>query len=219
MRNSVWKDNPVTVTLIAIQVIIYLLMILAGGSTNPAVLLRFGALQSAALQAGEWWRLITPVFVHIGFAHLLINSITLYFIGMYIEQLFGHWRLLIIYLGSAVVGNLMSAYWLPAGISAGASTGIFGLFGAFIMLGASFRENQALRMLSRQFLILVALNIVTDLMVPGIDLAGHLGGFIGGFLLAYLVGAPRLGRVNVIERTLATLVLVAGILVLFIKVS
>ena len=90
MRNSVWKDNPVTVTLIAIQVIIYLLMTLAGGSTNPAVLLRFGALQSAALQAGEWWRLITPVFVHIGFAHLLINSITLYFIGMYIEQLFGH---------------------------------------------------------------------------------------------------------------------------------
>ena len=84
MRNSVWKDNPVTVTLIAIQVIIYLLMTLAGGSTNPAVLLRFGALQSAALQAGEWWRLITPVFVHIGFAHLLINSITLYFIGMYI---------------------------------------------------------------------------------------------------------------------------------------
>ena len=74
-------------------------------------------------------------------------------------------------------------------------------------------------MLSRQFLILVVLNIVTDLMVPGIDLAGHLGGFIGGFLLAYLVGAPRLGRVNVIERTLATLVLVAGILVLFIKVS
>ena len=211
MRNSVWKDNPVTVTLVAIQVIIYLLMTLAGGSTNPAVLLRFGALQSAALQAGEWWRLITPVFVHIGFAHLLINSITLYFIGMYIEQLFGHWRLLIIYLGSAVVGNLMSAYWLPAGI--------FGLFGAFIMLGASFRENQALRMLSRQFLILVVLNIVTDLMVPGIDLAGHLGGFIGGFLLAYLVGAPRLGRVNVIERTLATLVLVAGILVLFIKVS
>ena len=219
MKTSLWKDNPVTVVLIAIQLVVYLLMTLAGGSTNPAVLIRFGALQAAAVQAGEWWRLLTPVFVHIGFAHLLINSITLYFIGMYIEQLFGHWRMLVIYLGSAIVGNLLSAYWLPAGISAGASTGIFGLFGAFIMLGATFRENQALRMLSRQFLILVVLNIATDLMVPGIDLAGHLGGFIGGFLLAYLVGAPRLGRVNIVERTFATLVLIAGVVVLFIKVS
>ncbi|EEW52948.1 rhomboid family intramembrane serine protease [Limosilactobacillus antri] len=219
MKTSLWKDNPVTVVLIAIQLVVYLLMTLAGGSTTPAVLIRFGALQAAAVQAGEWWRLLTPVFVHIGFAHLLINSITLYFIGMYIEQLFGHWRMLVIYLGSAIVGNLLSAYWLPAGISAGASTGIFGLFGAFIMLGATFRENQALRMLSRQFLILVVLNIATDLMVPGIDLAGHLGGFIGGFLLAYLVGAPRLGRVNIVERTFATLVLIAGVVVLFIKVS
>lgn len=219
MKTSLWKDNPVTVALIAIQLVVYLLMTLAGGSTNPAVLIRFGALQAAAVQAGEWWRLLTPVFVHIGFAHLLINSITLYFIGMYIEQLFGHWWMLVIYLGSAIVGNLLSAYWLPAGISAGASTGIFGLFGAFIMLGATFRENQALRMLSRQFLILVVLNIATDLMVPGIDLAGHLGGFIGGFLLAYLVGAPRLGRVNIVERTFATLVLIAGVVVLFIKVS
>lgn len=219
MKTSLWKDNPVTVVLIAIQLVVYLLMTLAGGSTTPAVLIRFGALQAAAVQAGEWWRLLTPVFVHIGFAHLLINSITLYFIGMYIEQLFGHWRMLVIYLGSAIVGNLLSAYWLPAGISAGASTGIFGLFGAFIMLGATFRENQALRMLSRQFLILVVLNIATDLMVPGIDLAGHLGEFIGGFLLAYLVGAPRLGRVNIVERTFATLVLIAGVVVLFIKVS
>lgn len=219
MRADSWKNNPVTVTIIAIQVIVFLLMTLAGGSTNSLVLLRFGALQSSLVKAGEWWRLITPVFVHIGFAHILINSITLYFIGIYIEQLFGHWRMLVIYFLSALTGNLLSAYWLPSGLSAGASTAIFGLFGAFIMLGTSFRDNQAIRILSRQFLILVILNIVTDLMVPGIDLAGHIGGLIGGFLVAYVVGAPRLGKVNVIERVIAGLVLVIGVVALFLKVS
>lgn len=219
MDANSWKNNPVTVSLVAIQVVVFIIMTLAGGSTNSLVLIRFGALQPALVRAGEWWRLITPVFVHIGFAHILINSITLYFIGVYIEQLFGHWRMLLLYFVSAFAGNLLSAYWLPNGISAGASTAIFGLFGAFIMLGLSFRENQALRMLSRQFLILVVINIVTDLMVPGIDLAGHIGGLLGGFLAAYAVGAPRLGRVSIVERTLATVVLVAGLVILFIKVS
>ncbi|MGM9892280.1 rhomboid family intramembrane serine protease [Limosilactobacillus sp.] len=219
MKADFWKNNPVTVIIIAIQVIVYVMMTLAGGSENSVILLRFGALQAGLVHAGEWWRLITPVFVHIGFAHILINSITLYFIGMYVEQLFGHWRMVAIYFISALTGNLLSAYWLPTGISAGASTAIFGLFGAFIMLGLSFRDNQAIRILSRQFLILVVLNIVTDLMVPGIDLAGHIGGLFGGFLAAYMVAAPRLGRVNVIERLLATVVLLAGVVALFIKVS
>lgn len=219
MKADFWKNNPATVIIIAIQVIVYVMMTLAGGSENSVILLRFGALQAGLVHAGEWWRLITPVFVHIGFAHILINSITLYFIGMYVEQLFGHWRMVAIYFISALTGNLLSAYWLPTGISAGASTAIFGLFGAFIMLGLSFRDNQAIRILSRQFLILVVLNIVTDLMVPGIDLAGHIGGLFGGFLAAYMVAAPRLGRVNVIERLLATVVLLAGVVALFIKVS
>lgn len=219
MQANYWKKNPVTVILIAIQVVVFLMMTVMGGSTNTAVLLKFGALNASLVQAGQWWRLITPVFVHIGFAHILINSITLYFIGLYIEQLFGHWRMLVIYFVSAVAGNLLSAFWIPNGLSAGASTAIFGLFGAFIMLGVTFRENQAIRILGRQFLILVVLNIVTDLFVPGIDLAGHLGGLIGGFLAGYAVGAPRLGHVNSVERVLATVVLVLGLLVLFVKVS
>lgn len=219
MQANYWKNNPVTVSLIAIQVVVFLMMTMMGGSTNTVVLLKSGALNASLVQAGQWWRLITPVFVHIGFAHILINSITLYFIGLYIEQLFGHWRMLVIYFVSAIAGNLLSAFWIPNGLSAGASTAIFGLFGAFIMLGVTFRENQAIRMLGRQFLILVVLNIVTDLFVPGIDLAGHLGGLVGGFLAGYAVGAPRLGHVNSVERVLATVVLVLGLLVLFVKVS
>ncbi|MDO4902988.1 MAG: rhomboid family intramembrane serine protease [Limosilactobacillus sp.] len=219
MRANSWKNNPVTTVLVTIQVIVFILMTLAGGSTNNLVLLKFGALSTQLVQAGEWWRLLTPVFVHIGFAHILINSITLYFIGIYIEQLFGHWRMLVIYLASALAGNLLSAYLLPMSLSAGASTAIFGMFGAFIMLGLTFREYPAIRYLSRQFLVLVVLNIVTDLMVPGIDLAGHLGGLVGGFLVAYTVGAPKIGQVNRVERLIATIVLLLGLVVLFLKVS
>lgn len=219
MQSNKWTAAPVTVALIAIQIIVYLAMTLSGGSTNTEVLIRFGALSPQLLAAGQWWRLITPVFIHIGFTHILINSLTLYFIGMYIEQLFGHWRMVVLYFGSAITGNLFSAYWLHSGLSAGASTAIFGLFGAFIMLGESFRNNQALRLLSRQFLILVVLNIVTDLLVPGIDLAGHLGGLIGGFLIAYVAGAPRLGRIVPMKRILSAIVLVVGVLGLFWEVS
>lgn len=219
MRSREWAKAPVTITLIAIQVLVYLAMTLAGGSTNSAVLIRFGALQPQLLLAGQWWRLITPVFVHIGFTHILINSITLYFIGMYIEQLFGHWRMAVLYFVSAISGNLLSAFWLSNGISAGASTALFGLFGAFLMLGESFRDNQAIRLLARQFLILVVLNVVTDLFVPGIDLAGHIGGLIGGFLMAYVVGAPRIGRVPLVKRVLAAAVLVIGMVGLFLEMG
>lgn len=217
MQSRIWKTAPVTIALITIQVLVYLVMTVSGGSTNPAVLIRFGALRTPLLLTGQWWRLITPVFVHIGFTHILINSITLYFIGLYVEQLFGHWRMFVIYFVSAFTGNLLSAYFLPNGLSAGASTAIFGLFGAFLMLGESFRENQVLRQLSRQFLILVLLNIGTDILVPGIDLAGHLGGLVGGFLMAYVVGAPRLGRVELTKRVLSGIILVLGSLVLFLE--
>lgn len=171
-----WQKAPLTSLIILIQVIVFILMTLAGGSTNSQVLIEFGARYTPLIKAGEWWRLITPGFVHIGLTHLVVNSVTLYFIGMYIENLFGHWRFLAIYLVSTLMGNLASAVFLPQSISAGASTGIFGLFGAFLMLGLAFWDEPAIHSLAHQFLILVLLNLGTDILVPGIDLAGHLGG-------------------------------------------
>ena len=155
--------------------------------------------------------MITPGFVHIGLTHLVVNSVTLYFIGMYIENLFGHWRFLAIYLVSTLMGNLASAVFLPQSISAGASTGIFGLFGAFLMLGLAFWDEPAIHSLAHQFLILVLLNLGTDILVPGIDLAGHLGGLLGGFFMAAVVGAPRLGRMDLLKRFLSGTILIVTI--------
>lgn len=128
-----------TQAIVLIQVIVFILMTINGGSTNSQILLNFGAKYGPAIQAGDWWRLITPVFLHIGLTHLVVNSVTVYYIGTQIENMFGHIRFLAIYFVSALTGNLASFVFMPDSLSAGASTAIFGLFGAFLMLGESFR--------------------------------------------------------------------------------
>lgn len=219
MRDHIWRRAPVTVTLLIIQVVAFIIMTAMGGSTNSQVLVECGARVTPLIRAGQWWRLITPVFLHIGFAHLVINSITLYFLGMYIEELFSHWRMLVIYLVSAVTGNLASTYFLPNTISAGASTALFGLFGAFLMLGESFHDNELIQQISRQFLILVGINIVMDLFLPGVDLAGHVGGLLGGFLVSYIIAAPFVGHVRLYKRFLSSIVLFFVIVIMIIAIG
>ncbi|GAF36013.1 GlpG protein [Lentilactobacillus farraginis DSM 18382 = JCM 14108] len=207
------RDKPyVTYGLLGIMILVYLIMTITGGTENPGNLLRFGAKYNPLIRAGEYWRLIAPVFIHIGLTHILMNGITLYFIGQYVETLFGHWRFLIIFLVSGVVGNLAS-FAFSYNVSAGASTAIFGLFGAFMMLGESFSRNQAIVSMAKTFLLFIVLNIAMDLFTPGIDIAGHLGGLVGGFLIAYVSGVS-FSKVNPIKRVIAgiTLVLVAGAL-------
>ena len=102
------------------------------------------------------------MFLHVGLSHLVVNSVTLLYIGRYIEEFFGHWRMGVIYFISAIFGNLASAVFMPSTISAGASTAIFGLFGAFLMLDVCFHRNIVVRVLSRTFLLFVIINIVMD---------------------------------------------------------
>ncbi|KIS04111.1 rhomboid family intramembrane serine protease [Paucilactobacillus wasatchensis] len=209
------KQAFVTQAVVAIQVIVFLIMTIAGGSTNSSVLIEFGARVSVLIQDGQWWRLITPVFLHIGLMHLVVNSVTVYFIGTQIEMLFGHWRFAIIYFVTAITGNVASFVFLPNTISAGASTAIFGLFGAFLMLGESFRNNLYIRAMSRQFLIFVVMNLAFDLFSPGIDIYGHIGGLFGGFLMGYVVGAPRIGKTNLIKRFLSGIILLVAIVLFY----
>lgn len=206
--NFSWRKAPVTTVIIAACVIVFILMTLAGGSTNTGVLVSFGANNGALVRAGQYWRLLTAGFLHIGFSHLLINCLTLYFIGFYDEALFGHWRVAVIFLVSTFYGNLLSVAASPNQVGAGASTGIFGLFGAFIMLGIVFRNNPALRAIGRQFIILVVFNLIADVFMPGVDLAGHLGGLLGGFLMSAVLGAPRVGKIGLIKRFLSGIILV-----------
>lgn len=114
---------------LALNIIVWLLMTLGGGSTDIRVLVHFGAKVPWLVAGGEYWRLFTAIFLHIGFLHLAFNSYALYSLGPQVETLYGRNRFLMIYLLSGLAGSVAS-YVLSASVSAGASGAIFGLVGA-----------------------------------------------------------------------------------------
>ncbi len=188
------------------MLVVFLIMTLSGGTSDPVNLFRFGAKYNPAIRAGEYWRFITPIFIHIGFTHILMNGITLYFIGQYVEMIFGHWRYLIIFFVSGIMGNLAS-FAFNYGLSAGSSTAIFGLFGAFVMLGDSFKKNPVIVSQAKTFIAFIALNLVFDLFSSGIDIAGHLGGLVGGFLIAYVTGV-HFAKTSRVKRIISIIALI-----------
>lgn len=178
-----------TYIFIALQVIVFLLMEWSGGSTNPDVLIKYGAKFNPLIQAGEWWRFFTPIFLHIGFLHLLMNTFALYYLGMTVERLYGSWRFFFIYFTAGFFGTLGS-FLFTASLSAGASGAIFGLFGALLYFGTVYR-HLFLQTIGTNIIGLIVINLVFGMIVPGIDNAGHIGGLIGGYLAAGIVHLPN----------------------------
>lgn len=215
-RHFTKQRTYATLVFLAIQVVIYLLMTFSGGSTSVINLIFYGAKFNPAILAGQYWRFITPIFIHIGFTHILLNSITLYYLGSQLELLYGSWRFILIYLFGGLMGNIMSFAFSDA-ISAGASTSLFGLFAATIVLGRLYPHNYALKSMAQGFTILIILNFIVGLTSPGIDNWGHFGGAVGGALAAVFVPVPRLASVSKSSRAKAMIafIVVAGLLVMF----
>lgn len=204
------SKSYVTWTLLAVTIGVFIVESLVGGSQNYQALLLMGAKTNNLVQAGQWWRLITPIFLHIGIFHIFMNGFTLLYVGQILEPMVGHWRFFVIYMLSGIMGNLASfAFGANNVISAGASTSLFGMFAAFLALGFIYRENRFLRELGKSFLGLIAINLLMDLTMSGIDIWGHVGGAVGGLLLGYALGLPKISRPKMIFRILAILVAVA----------
>ncbi|MEJ6400534.1 rhomboid family intramembrane serine protease [Nicoliella sp. Es01] len=196
------------------MVLVFVIMTIDGGTNNAANLVRFGAKYNPLIQAGQWWRLITPLFIHLSITHILFNGIAFYYMGIQLESLFGHSRFLLIFFISGIVGNLAS-FAFNDDLSAGASTAIFGLFGAFMMIGETFWENPYVKQMTKSFVLFIILNLAFDLFSANIDIAGHLGGLVGGFLSAYFVGLPRKRFISLPRQIIATITLVIIALALF----
>ena len=183
------KKPVVTMILIALNLILFLAMYVFGkGSTHVLTLYRFGAFSKDAILMGEYYRLITSAFLHIGVVHLLCNMYSLYVLGPQLEGFFGKTKFLIIYLFSAIAGNLLSMVFPGnGGLSAGASGAIFGLLGSLVYFGYHYRVYLGTVMKS-QIIPLIILNLVVGFLSPGINNAAHIGGLIGGVLMTMAVG-------------------------------
>lgn len=183
-----------TYTFLTIQIILFLLMTLFfGGSENTYTLILFGAKFNPLIVMGDWWRLITPMFLHIGWLHLAVNSVCVYYIGTHLEKIMGHWRFALIYLLSGVAGNVAS-FAFSDSVSAGASTSIFGLFATTLMLAETFKGNAYYREIAKTFGILIVFNFITGFLSIGdgnVDNTGHAGGLVGGFLIATAISVPN----------------------------
>lgn len=205
-----FKDFYMTVLILATIFIVFLIETALGGSQSSYVLIKMGAMNNYAVVAGnQWWRLFTAQFLHIGIMHLISNAVMIYYIGYYIEQLLGHWRFLTLYLLSGIGGNLLSlALGSDASLSAGASTALFGLFGAMTAVALRNRSNPIISYLGRQAFWLAVINIVFDLFAPNIDIYGHLGGLLAGFLIAVIVGDKTTHHYSVKERVVAACIII-----------
>jgi len=199
----------VTWALLAFTIGVFIVETLVGGSQKFSTLIMMGAKTNELVQEGQWWRLVTPIFLHIGIFHIFMNGFTLLYVGQILEPMIGHWRFFIIYMLSGITGNLASfAFGANNVISAGASTSLFGMFAAFLSLAVIYRENRFLTELGKSFLGLIVINLIMDLTMTGIDIWGHLGGAIGGLLLGYALGLPQISRPKTVYRILAIVMFV-----------
>lgn len=179
----------VTYMFIIIQVAMYLLLEWQGGSTNYSTLIKYGAKVNSLILEGEWWRFFTPIFLHIGILHLLMNTLALYYLGTAVEKIYGNVRFLFIYIVAGFGGTLASFIFSPS-ISAGASGAIFGCFGALLYFGVIY-PKLFFRTIGFNILIVLGINLVFGFSMSGIDNAGHIGGLIGGFLATGIVHFPK----------------------------
>lgn len=198
-----------TYLLLAINIIMFLyLELILGSSTMTGNLIQAGANFSPLIANGQWWRLITASFIHIGFSHLFMNMLTLYFMGEELEMLIGPLKLGILYLVAGIGGNLFS-FAFNVSVSAGASTSLFGMFASFIVLSKLYPHSEYLWHRARNFTILIALNFIAGLINFGVDNWGHFGGAVYGALIIVVIDSRPFQKRHRKYRILSGLALLA----------
>lgn len=187
----------ITYILLAINLFLFIAMWITGGGDVASVARAFGDKEDTLIRAGQIWRLVTPIFLHGSISHLLVNSMSLYWLGSQLELLYGARKFLIIYLFAGVCGNLLSFFWSPAP-SLGASGAIFGLVGAGLVFPIRFRKllpEQLRTRIFSQLLTVTLINLAIGFMPnSGVDNMAHMGGWAGGGFVAFLLIPHALDR-------------------------
>ena len=181
----------VTRSLIAINIIVYLTTVATGGGINSdrGTIWNHGALFGPLVANGDYWRLLTSAFMHLGPTHLGFNMLVLWFVGTPLEERMGRGRFLLLYLMAGLAGSAGAILISPCVVTVGASGAIFGLFGAGLVL-----ERQGVHLFGSWLFIVVVVNLAITFGSSNISVGGHIGGLIGGAVA--MLGLSRFGRTH-----------------------
>lgn len=184
--NAIFKTKfpMITYWLIAVNVILYVIPILFGQYND---LINNYSVWGPAIREGQYYRLLTGIFLHGGILHLLFNCYALYVIGSQVENFLGRIKFAIIYLVAGISGALFSVIFGGNFASIGASGAIFGLMGALVYFGYHYRVYLG-TVIKSQIIPLIVLNLLLGFCMPGIDNFAHIGGLIGGTLMSIALG-------------------------------
>lgn len=179
------KSYPVTSLLFLINVIMALIIALNGGFT-VSNLYKFGAFNGPSVLSGDYYRLLTSMFLHGGILHVTLNMIVLIQSANGIEERMGKIKFLLFYLITGFIGNLVSIYFSdPRSISIGASGALFGIMGCYLFI-AFFRPNVLIKGARQQIIIMILINLALTFTIPFIEKSAHIGGLLSGFILSGL---------------------------------
>jgi membrane associated rhomboid family serine protease len=217
-RTIAGLDAPATVALVAINVLVYLVTVYQGsGIAAPGgKLFDDGALVGALIYAdGDWYRLVTAMFLHASLLHLAFNMLALYWLGTVVEQALGTWRFLLIYFVSGLAGSagalLLSS---PLQQTVGASGAIYGIMGALLIL-----EYRATGSFAGPVLAFIVLNLALTFAIPNISVGGHLGGLVGGILATLALSHFRDARTRSLGPALVGVIAVVSFVVAYVRVE
>lgn len=183
------KIPYVTYSIIALNILLFIMMYIFGnGSNNIITLIRFGALNKILVMRGQYYRLITNIFLHVGVIHLAFNMYALYILGKDIESFYGKTKFSLIYLISGLIGSFVSIIFMSeTTISAGASGAIFGLMGSLLYFGFNYRTTIN-NSITNQILPVILLNLLIGFTTSGINNYAHIGGLLGGYIVSTALG-------------------------------
>lgn len=217
-RTIAGLEAPATVGLVALNVLVYLVTVYQGaGVSQPGgSLFNDGALVGAAIRLdGDWYRLVTAMFLHASLLHLAFNMLALYWLGTIVEQALGTGRFLLLYFVSGIAGSagalLLSD---PFAVTVGASGAIYGIMGALLVL-----EYRATGSFAGQALGLIVLNLALTFAIPNISIGGHLGGLAGGILATFALAHYRYARPRSLGPALVGLIVVVSLVVAYVRVE
>ena len=168
----------VTKALLALNLAVFLMQISQGDVRGiSSTIFENGALYGPLVAEGEWWRIVTAGFLHIGPIHILFNMLMLYWFGTPLETLLGRGRFLAIYGISILAGSAGALIFAPAEVTVGASAGVFGILGAGLVL-----ERRGINVFGGAALAIVVFNLALTFLLNNISIGGHIGGLVGGSL-------------------------------------